>query len=100
MSFAVKYCEDCKKCWQIEHGTAYHYKKFPTLGLEREPCGCQFEKFKAFCERREFVPNKTQLEQAKAYLNGNNKPVVYSNALATGKTALFEQINEFQKEIM
>jgi hypothetical protein len=41
----IKYCQDCNKCWEIDHGTKIqgvtivrYYVDFPTRGKEREIC--------------------------------------------------------------
>ena len=53
-----------------------------------------FEKFKKFCEGKEFVPNKQQLEMVEAMLSGK-KIVLYNYRM--GKSTLYKYKIEISK---
>ncbi len=51
-----------------------------------------FERFKKYCESKEFVPNKHQLEMVEAILSGNK---VYLYQRRIGKSTLYKYLKEF-----
>jgi len=52
------------------------------------------EKFKKFCESREFVPNEQQLEMVESMLSGK-KIVLYARRI--GKSTLYKHLKKFLK---